>query len=113
MSELSWFSAKIRAVCLIEGVGADIYYDSVLVFRAVDWDDALQRALQLGLGMEKEYLNSLGERVLWRLKEVIFLTIIQKDSLDGAEVHSEFVDIPEDEVVPFDTVFHPEESEPE
>ena len=62
MSELTWFSAKIRVVCLIETTGADVFNDSVHVFRAKDWDDAFQRAIQLGRQMEEEYLNDRGEQ---------------------------------------------------
>ena len=113
MSELSWFSAKIRFVCLIDRTGTDVYNDSVLLFRAEDWEDAFQRAIQLGREEEEEYFNDSGERVRWRLKEVIFLNIILKDSLDGVEVHSEWVDVPKGEVLPFETVFHPEESDPQ
>ena len=112
MTELSWFSACFRRVCLVENRRTNTYNDSVLVFTASDFEDAMHRAIQLGRGMEEEYLNDSGMRVRWRLKEIMTLDVIQADSLDGAEVYSAFSDVPEGEDIPFDAVFHPEDSEP-
>ena len=67
----------------------------------------------MGKCTEEEYLNVYNERVRWRLKDVITLDMIRKKSLDCAEVYSEFVDVPEDENIPFDAEFHPERSKPE
>jgi hypothetical protein len=86
--------------------------DSIFVFRAIDFQDAFHRAIQLGRESENEYLNHLGGRVRWRLKEIISLDVIRKESLDGAEVYSESVNVPEDEDIPFEAVFDPEQSEP-
>jgi len=113
MREKKWFSAKVRTVCLVEHYGADSFMDMVFVFRAESFEDALQRAIELGKCTEEEYLNVYNERVRWRLKDVITLDMIRKKSLDGAEVYSEFVDVPEDENIPFDAEFHPERSKPE
>lgn len=107
-----WFSAKVRMVCLIEPTGADIYMDSVYVFRSVDFEKAFRRALELGKQQEQSYLNGDGNKVVWKLKEIISLDIINSESLDGIEVYSEPVQLPPDEQFPYDSEFFPEESQP-
>lgn len=113
MSEGSWFSARVRLVCLIEGTGASDYMDSVITFRANRFDDAFHRALELGRREEKEYLNVERKRVVWRLKEITSLDRIPGESLDGVEVYCEISEVPESDVVPFDSKFFPERSQPE
>jgi hypothetical protein len=112
MTIMSWFSSKIRLVCLIEPKGAVRYQDSVLIFTAKDFEDALRRAVTLGKSKEEEYRNIEGQRVVWQLKEVISLDKIPGESLDGAEVYSEPIDLASGEIIPFDTEFHPELSKP-
>jgi Domain of unknown function (DUF4288) len=107
-----WYSARIRLVCLIEGEGATIYQDSVVVMRAADFREAFQRALEVGRGREEEYLNADGELVRWRLKAVFSLDVIQADQLDGAEVYSEPVELEPGDRDPFDITYAPESSEP-
>ena len=113
MSDSCWFSARVRLVCLIEGTGASDYMDSVVTFRANGFDDALHRAIELGRREEKEYLNVEKKRVVWRLKEITSLDKIPGETLDGAEVHCEISEIPETDVVPFDSKFFPERSQPD
>lgn len=110
--DLQWFSAKVRSICLLEVRGADRYMDSVHVFRASDWDQAMRKAVALGRAHEQEYTNEEGHRVRWRLKEVVSLDLIPDNRLDGAEVYSEFVPVPPMEYARFDAEFQPEESHP-
>ena len=109
---MTWFSARVRLVCLIENEGATRYMDNVYVFLGRDFDGAMQRAIDLGRSEEEEYMNKYGERVRWRLKEVISLDMIRSESLDGAEVYSEPVDLEPGEIIPFDQTFNPEDLEP-
>lgn len=112
MSEHPWFSTKVRLVCLIENIGATRYMDSVYLFRAEDFTKAFQRALQLGYSQEEQYANVDGKQVKWKLKEIISLDIIREDSLDGAEIYSEPVELAPGESIAFNDEFHPEKSEP-
>jgi hypothetical protein len=110
---MKWFSAKIRMVALVETKGGNHYMDSVYLFKCdYDWDKAFQKALAIGKRQEEEYINIDGEKVKWRLKEIISLDIIQKLSADGTEVYSEPVWLKENDVISFDALFHPEKSEP-
>ncbi len=111
MSKL-WFSSKIRLVCLVEPNGATRYQEFVFIFSAKDFEDAFRRVVELGKSKEEEYRNSEGQRVVWRLKEVISLDKIPGESLDGAEVYSEPTELASGETIPFDTEFHPELSKP-
>ncbi len=107
-----WFSTKVRLVCLIEPDGSDGGMDSVHLFRAEDYDDARAKALQIGHSHEQEYKNHQGMLVRWRFQEIVSLDAIKAENLDGAEVYSEPIEFEEGEGIPFDTVFHPEDSEP-
>jgi len=109
---MRWFSAKNRIVVLIEGIGAEHFMDCVHVFRAADFDDAFQTALRIGKSHQQDYLNGEGRMVRWRLQEIVSLAQIGR-RIDGAEVHSEFVDLAAGEEVAFEHVFHPEDSTPD
>src|SRR5690242_2065383 len=109
---MDWFSTKVRLICLIESQGADLYMDSVYVFRSQDWATAFQRAIELGKQQEKEYLNADNCQVRWRLKEIISLDWLFAQSLDGAEVYSESVAVGAGDSIRFDTAFEPEKSTP-
>jgi hypothetical protein len=107
----SWYSARMRIVCLIEGVGAHSEHHNVHIFRAADFDSAFVRALEIGRTHEGEYLNGDGETVRWRLARIESLDVIRADNLDGAEVYFE-PSLPS-EVVAFDAEFHPEAHKPD
>lgn len=111
MSEMQWFSTRIRLACVIEPKGVQRFMDSIYVFRSTDFDDAFRKALDIGRSQEKNYLNDADELVEWRLKEIISLDLIRSQSLDGAEVYSEPVE-PAASDFPSDNVFHPEDSHP-
>ena len=56
-------------------------------------------------------MNGNGEKVLWKLKEIVSLDVIRRKNLDGIEVYSEFVE-PKEKIEPFDSLFCPEISKP-
>jgi hypothetical protein len=85
------------------------YNDSVFVVQAPGWENALSRALELGRAQERDYENAEGQRVAWRLIEVLTLDQLGPTLVDGAEVHSSFHP---GEPLPFETVFEPEASQP-
>lgn len=86
--------------------------DSVIVFRSTDFGSAFTRVLDMGRKRETIYLNDENRRVVWKLKEIISLDIIDSETLDGVEVYSEPVDLNPGELIPFNTEFHPEQSQP-
>jgi hypothetical protein len=112
VSDVYWFSSKVRFVCFVETIGAYRYMDSVYVFQSADFDAAFTRVLELGRAQEKSFLNEDDQQVVWKLKEIISLDLIDTASLDGAEVYSEPVELPPDEALPFNAELHPEESHP-
>ena len=107
-----WFSTKVRLVCLIEPIGAVRYMDSVYVFCSADFQTAFKRALELGKSQEKTYFNVDKQKVVWKLTEIVSLDMITAESLNGAEVYSEPVDLAPGEVFPMDATLYPEHSEP-
>jgi hypothetical protein len=86
--------------------------DSILLFKSENFDSASKRALELGQSLERNYLNGDNQQVIWKLKEIISLDLIGGNSLDGAEVYSEPVKIPSDEITTFLEKFEPEKSIP-
>jgi hypothetical protein len=109
---VNWFSTKVRVACLIEGVGLVRYMDSIHVFHAENFDEAMQRALVLGRGHEEEYVNSNQEHVRWRLKEIVSLDILQQGLSDGIEIYSEPVEPGLTEFFDYDAKFNPDTSTP-
>lgn len=111
MSEMQWFSSKIRLACIIEPKRLQRFMDSIYVFQSTDFDDAFRRAIDIGRSQEKNYLNDAKELVEWKLKEIISLDLIRPQSLDGAEVYSEPVETDATDSL-FDSAFNPEDSNP-
>jgi hypothetical protein len=111
MSEV-WFSAMLRFVVLVEAEGATRRSRSVVVFRAPDWPEARQRALEHGRIMERSFVGGTGQQVRWRLETVETLDLLGDAISDGREVYSEPVDLPEGEVIPFEAEFRPESPQP-
>ena len=112
IQDAHWFSTKVRLVCLIEPIGAVRYMDSVYVFRSADFQTAFKRALELGKSQEKTYFNVDKQKVVWKLTEIVSLDMITAESLNGAEVYSEPVDLAPGEAFPMDAALYPELSEP-
>lgn len=108
---MTWYSSKVRIVCLVQGQGAVRYMDSVHLFQAHDFQDAHATAVTLGRRHEEEYTNVDGNVVRWKLQRLISLDSVKGD-LDGAEVYSEPVPLGPDDAFAFDAVFHPDESDP-
>ena len=107
----NWFSAKLRRICLVEGHGCTMANDSVHVFQATDFDEAFERALDIGRRHEEEYRTADGQLVRWKLAEVLTLDAV-RDSIDGAEVYSEFAEFDPPRGMTIDAIFHPEDSKP-
>lgn len=108
-----WFSAMVRLADIIGEAGAETYMKSVFVFQAANWDEALERAVELGRVLEEDHLNAEGERVVWKLMDVETLDMLGEEIPDGREVYSEPVPAgPEGKAMRPNTKFRPEESKP-
>lgn len=113
-TEVPWFSAKVRDTILFEGDNGE-FEDSVYMFKAADFDAALDRAIRLGQAEDREYLGGTdARRVQWKLAEVQSLNLLGAGEIgDVVEVYREAVPLADADRVPFDFVFHPERSKPE
>ncbi|MET7423922.1 DUF4288 domain-containing protein [Dactylosporangium sp. NPDC005555] len=86
-TELSpvWFSATLRFASFTED-GRYFQPDvSVYTFKAVDHTSAFDRALQIGRGAERSFVNALGVRIRIALVDIETLNMLG-DELDGVEV---------------------------
>jgi hypothetical protein len=111
MTGETWFSTRLRFAIIIETQGLVRYSDSGFLLRAVDFESAFQRALEIGHKNQRQYANADSQRVVWKFAEVLALDIIRAESLDGAEIYSE----PVAGVEPawtVDQAFNPEASRP-
>jgi hypothetical protein len=86
MSEVSW-SASLRLAVFVAGEPQD-EVESVVLLRAPEggWDAAFERALALGRGMERRYVNGDGHEVTWFLGAVQTLDQLGAEVADGLEV---------------------------
>ena len=86
--------------------------ETVVVFRARDYDHAFARALELGHAAETEYLNGAGQTVRWAFATVETLDHVGS-RLDGAEVGSRQHVRVLPKPLSAKVHFHPERSRPE
>ena len=86
--------------------------ETVVVFRAQDYDHAFARALELGHAAETEYLNGAGQTVRWAFAAVETIDHVGS-RLDGAEVASRQHVRVSPKPLSASVRFHPERSRPE
>jgi len=84
----AWFSASLRFTIDVDGTQTREML-SVVLFSALDFEDAFRRALELGRLTETTYLNQDDGRVNWRLVEVATIDMLGDAVVDGREVYCE------------------------
>jgi hypothetical protein len=113
-NRMDFYSARLLFVSLIEGRKAkkvNLYDDSVIVFKAKNFDHAFQRALEIGKANETTYKNAYGQTVRWALIEIVNLDYVGK-KIDGHEVASKLHRHTSEKPFTLTTRFHPEKSKP-
>jgi len=111
---MDFYSARLLYVVLVDDRRPrrrNLYNESVVVFRARDFDHALKRALALGRAAEHHYDNHRGQTVRWALVEVLNLDHVGR-RVDGGEVASALRTRVASKPLAFGTHFHPEHSRP-
>jgi hypothetical protein len=112
--DMDFYSARLLFVAFVKNSRAkksNLYDDSVIVFRARDFDHAFQRALEIGKAKETTYKNPYGQTVRWALVEIVNIDYIGK-VVDGSEVASRLHHHIGKEPITLKTCFHPEQSNP-
>jgi hypothetical protein len=110
-----FYSARLLFIILVDdgpGKKRNRYDESVVVFKATDFDHAFTRALELGRKAETDYLNDKGQRVRWALVQVINLDWIGQ-KIDGKEVASDLHYRTDKKIISPKSKFHPEKSKPD
>lgn len=111
---MRFFSACLRFAVLVDDGRPrrrNTWCDSIVTFRARDWEHARDRALELGRKQETTYENRLGETVRWALVGVETVDMVGR-RLDGVEVWSRMYTRVAREPVSPRKRFRPEASEP-
>ena len=108
-----FYSARLLYIILIDGRTRrrNDYDETVVLFRARDFEHAFRRALELGRAGETRYLNTYGRAVRWALVEVVTLDCVGR-RVDGQEVASKLHARTAPTPVPFNSRFRPERSRP-
>jgi hypothetical protein len=111
---MDYYSARLLYVILVDDGRPrrrNKYDESVLVFRARDFDHAFERALEVGRAAEDCYQNERGQAVRWALVEVLTVDHVGR-RLDGCEVASRLHVRTMPQRMPFDMRFRPDRSRP-
>jgi hypothetical protein len=114
-SRMGFYSARLLFVCLVENSRvkkSNLYDDSIIVFRAKDFEHAFQRALEIGKSRETTYKNSTNQTVRWSLVEIVNIDWVGK-IIDGKEVASKLHYCTTREPIPLRRRFRPERSKPD
>ena len=110
--EKQLFSARIRHIFLSKDEGAETYSESILVFRAADFEAAFEHALLLGQERARSLDAGTFDDVRWRLKEIVSIARLQGDLDVGIEAYGYHEQIEPGGFYSFEHEFHPESSEP-
>jgi ATP-dependent helicase YprA (DUF1998 family) len=111
---VKFYSARLLYVILVDDGRPrrrNDYDETVVLFRAADFEHAFARALELGRAAETRYLNGRGQAVRWALVEVVTLDCVGR-RVDGREVASKLHGRTAPKPVPFTTRFRPDRSRP-
>src|ERR1044072_2369126 len=109
---MSYYSARLLFIILVDDgrpKKKNDYDESVFVFRARDFDQAFERALEIGRAQEKSYRNGTGQNVRWALVEISTLDYVGR-KLDGVAVASRLHSRISSAPISYNRSFHPEKS---
>ena len=87
---MDYYSARLLYAILVDNGKPrkkNSYDESVIIFRARDFDHAFERALELGKENETTYKNCYDQTVRWALVEIMNLDWVGR-KIDGKEVAS-------------------------
>ena len=111
---MEFYSARLLFIILVDDGRAkkkNDYDESVIVFRARDFANAFERALEIGKAQEKRYKNGQGQSVRWALVEISNLDYVGR-KIDGAEVASKLHSRISAKPISPKQRFHPQRSKP-
>ncbi len=110
---MDFYSARLNFIVLVEGRPRKTHTwdESIITYRARDYEHAVRRALEIGRSHETEYLNHRGRKVRWALVQVENVDFVGR-RLDGVEVASRLDRRRSEEAVPFGRRFRPVSKKP-
>ena len=112
---MEFYSARLLYIILVDDGRQrkrNDYDESVIVFRAKNFDHAFERALEIGKNKETEYRNDKGQEVRWALVEILNLDWVGR-KVDGQEVASKLHVRTSENTIPANMKFYPEKSKPD
>ncbi len=112
---MDFYSARLLFMILVDDgkpKKKNSYDESIVVFRAKDYNHALERALEIGKEKETNYKNHKNQKVRWAFVEIMNLDWVGR-KVDGKEVASCLHYRVSKEPVSPNRRFRPERSKPE
>lgn len=87
---MNWYLAKL--VFQIENNSNMHQFDEQLrIIKATDYNEAIEKALQIGKMEEDEFLNTDNHKVLWKFKAITYVSHLQNME-SGAELCSQIIE---------------------
>lgn len=86
-----WYSVRLLFEAEVEGEGSDdiLCEESIRLLEADNEDDAEQKAADVGVRAEHEYVNEHGRAVRWRFRRVLDIQDLCESRIThGMEVYS-------------------------
>lgn len=103
---MAWYTVQIQRAQVVGDVGIQSLWNSVFLIRALDRQDAHERALALGKSLDHEYSNASGESIRLALVGVVTIDRLGDEIQDGTEVYFEPNDLESPISVELMTEFH-------
>lgn len=112
---MNFYSVRISVLCLVDDglIPAEGYTRDVQVHlvKAESNEAAFKAALEIGKAEETEYSNESGCKVRWAFEKIEAITLIGT-TLEETEVSSRMEGYFPKAPIAFESVFHPESSQP-
>lgn len=111
MKDSRWFSGTLRFFTVTADHGRVDGEDSIYLVRAIDWDEAFRRFLDIGYKKETTFINGFNQETRVIFVSIRTIDIVNAEDFDGVEVSCVPLD-GEDPQFTFETPVNPEKSEP-
>lgn len=111
MNNPRWYSGTLRFFTVTADEGRVDGEDSIYLVRAIDWDEAFGRFLDIGRRKETSFINGFDQETRVRFISIRTIDPLDEEDLDGVEVSCVPLE-EEDPQFTFETPVDPEKSNP-
>lgn len=87
---MNWYIAKL-VFQIVNNSNMHQFDEQLRIIKAANYNEAIEKALQIGRMDEDEFLNTENHKVLWKFKAITYLSHIQNME-SGAELCSQIIE---------------------